>query len=271
MVVSTFEAPPPTHYSKQPQLSAPAPIPAPPSPAPQPTLHSSPLLLSVLDCVVSDRLAWANMIEQRAEHLACFTESSSGGRIPATPSHTHKKPPSAAVKKTPFHALRAPSVTPSNYLARLVRHSHCSRSAFVTALLYMDRAAARAPELQLNEYNVHRLLLTCVLLATKYHDDILYDSVHFAYVGGVDLAELNKLELTMLKLLDYRLFVSVEEYRVYEAGLVHAVMASPNHAFDQLRLSLVAFQAAERSSCKHHLHVALPPSSPISVLNHTNN
>lgn len=149
------------------------------------SLHNSHHLLSILDCVVSDRLARSKFVARRVE-VACYAAATANARKACAPlpysntiSHSPAKP--RKEKRTPFHALRAPSVSPSNYLARLVRHSHCSRAAFVVALLFLDRAAARVPDLCLNELNVHRLLLTSVLLATKANDDVLYDNSHFAF------------------------------------------------------------------------------------------
>lgn len=159
---------------------------------------------------------------------------------------------------TPFHALRAPAVSASDYLARLVRHSHCSRAAFVTALLYLDRVAVVRPDLALGPLNVHRLLLTATLLATKYLDDVLYDNAHFAFVGGLDVAELNALEVCMLRLLDFRLHVPPAAFDAYEAELVRAaVAAAPSQRTRAPELM--------RSSAAHDKRAAPPPGSPVSV------
>lgn len=31
----------------------------------------------------------------------------------------------------------------------------------------------------LNKYNVHRILLTCLMMAVKFHDDIYFDNLAF--------------------------------------------------------------------------------------------
>ncbi len=223
-------------------------------------LHASPHLVPVLECVLSDRLACAELAARRSEVAvaAANTAAALNARAPVK---------NARPARTPFHALREPSVTPVDYLHRLVRHSHCSRSVFVTAIIYLDRAAARRPELRLNSLNIHRLLLTAVLLATKYHDDILYDNAHFAFVGGLDVPELNHLELSLAKVLDWRMHVSMKEFAEYETRLVHDVMASPNSAFDQLRCSLVNLVSPinnEKITVTNKAR-ALPPNSPVSV------
>lgn len=232
-------------------------------------LHASPHLVPVLECVLSDRLACAELVARRNQVAIAAAATAAAMNSHDMPSQTTSNINTSRHSRTPFHALREPSVTPVDYLHRLVRHSHCSRAVFITAIIYLDRAAARRPELRLNGLNIHRLLLTAVLLATKYHDDILYDNAHFAFVGGLDVPELNHLELTLAKVLDWRLHVSASEFADYEARLVHAVMASPNSAFDALRCSLVnlvtPLPVEQNKNSNINKHRGLPPNSPVSV------
>ncbi len=55
-------------------------------------------------------------------------------------------------------------------------------------------------------------MITALLLAIKYHEDHYYDNVYYAKVGGVTCRELNLLEIEMLNLLEYDLYVSQELY-----------------------------------------------------------
>lgn len=81
-------------------------------------------------------------------------------------------------------------------------------------------------ELRINSLCVHRLLLTAVLLATKVIDDVLYDNAHFAKVGGLDVSELNMLELDMLKVLDFRLHIEPDDFEMFEGRLLETALAS---------------------------------------------
>ncbi|KAF4689402.1 mitochondrial peripheral inner membrane protein, partial [Perkinsus olseni] len=67
--------------------------------------------------------------------------------------------------------------------------------------------------------NVHRLVLTALTVAAKFHDDIYYSNAFYARVGGVSVAELNTLELTLLKMMDWQCFVPTEEYQMYERSI----------------------------------------------------
>jgi len=64
----------------------------------------------------------------------------------------------------------------------------------------------------------HRLVLTGIMLATRFHDDeegLHYDNAFFANVGGFRVTELAAMERVFLQLLRWRLFVSVAEYEQY--------------------------------------------------------
>lgn len=137
-----------------------------------------------------------------------------------------------------FHGSQAPSITPSEYLQRLVRYAYCSRSAFVVAFCYLDRCAQKGLGLSIDSLSVHRLLLTAVLLATKYVDDILYDNAHFAKVGGLELQELNALEVDMLRAMDFGLHITKDEFNKYEQQMLNTVLRNRNPEYTKLRWSL---------------------------------
>ena len=61
---------------------------------------------------------------------------------------------------------------------------------------------------------VHRLVITAVMLAAKLMDDKYYNNAFYAKIGGITTSELNHMELEMLRMLDYRTFVSSS--RVHE-------------------------------------------------------
>ena len=210
----------------------------PPRPRPPIPLHESVLLYPVLECVMSDGIE-RNEREAEAE------------LPPSCAYRGYRYEPSV------FHALQAPSVSPSDYLYRLIKHSHCTRSAFIIAFYYLERVAEKGVDLGINSLSVHRLLLTAVLLAIKYLEDVLYDNAHFAIVGGLDVQELNMLELDMLKVLNFRLHISPEEFTEFEQKLLNIVMCNTNPEFAKLRCSLRNLGYCEPKR---------PPSSPTSIL-----
>lgn len=88
------------------------------------------------------------------------------------------------------------------------------------ALVYLDRLEAENVLLGLTEHNVHRMIITAVMIAAKVLDDRVYSNAHFARVGGMaNVQELNKLEWKMLTMLEFKTRVCQEEYISYVVQL----------------------------------------------------
>lgn len=71
---------------------------------------------------------------------------------------------------TIFHGLRAPPLSIRQYIDRVFKYSGCSPSCFVVAKIYVDRYL-QSTQVHLTSFNVHRLLITSVMLAAKFIDD----------------------------------------------------------------------------------------------------
>lgn len=114
-----------------------------------------------------------------------------------------------------FNSIRIPGISIMAYLSRIHLYADCSDSCYILAFIYIDRLLQNNPGLALSYRNIHRLLLTAVLLAIKYSDDIYAENLTYAKIGGIQLDELNVLEVDMLKLLRYSLYVNNELYFQY--------------------------------------------------------
>lgn len=125
---------------------------------------------------------------------------------------------------TIFHGLRAPSLTIHQYVDRIFKYSSCSPSCFVVAHVYIDRFIQRT-NLILTSLNIHRLLITSIMLAAKFMDDAFFNNAYYARVGGVTTAELNKLEMKFLFGLDFRLHVSVDTFKKHCSMLKMAAVS----------------------------------------------
>ncbi|KAG2483924.1 hypothetical protein HYH03_017245 [Edaphochlamys debaryana] len=123
-------------------------------------------------------------------------------------------------KLTVFHGLRPPPIALQSYLERVAKYTKCSPMCFVMALFYMDLLGQRDPDMLPTPLNVHRLLLAGTLLAAKLTDDHYFNNAFYGRVGGVSAPEINRLELELLRLLDYRLHVPWEELRCVLKQLV---------------------------------------------------
>ncbi|WVZ86598.1 hypothetical protein U9M48_033352 [Paspalum notatum var. saurae] len=133
-------------------------------------------------------------------------------------------PGAAASLVTPPSAFRAtarPDISVRSYMARIARFAGCSPACYVVAYVYLDRLLRRGRRrsLAVDSYSVHRLLITGVLAAVKFMDDVCYNNAYFARVGGISLQEMNYLEVDFLFAVGFDLNVSPETFGHYCAVL----------------------------------------------------
>ena len=157
-----------------------------------------------------------------------------------------------------FHALRPPAISIKDYLQRVAKYAACSGECFVLALVYIDRIIQSNPTFVVNSLNIHRLLITSIMLAAKFFDDQVcasathttahqrcvgwdvgqrcgslcthlsamrvcalqyFNNAYYAKVGGVPCTEINSLEVEFLFLCNFALFVNTETYSQYYTEL----------------------------------------------------
>ncbi|KAI7739918.1 hypothetical protein M8C21_029320 [Ambrosia artemisiifolia] len=114
-----------------------------------------------------------------------------------------------------FHGIRPPAITIPKYLDRIYKYTDCSPACFVVGYIYIDRLVHRHPGSLVVSLNVHRLLVTSIMLAAKILDDEHYNNAFYARVGGVTNAELNRLEVEFLFMLDFDLTVTSRVFESY--------------------------------------------------------
>eukprot|EP00929_Paragymnodinium_shiwhaense_P038612 TRINITY_DN20389_c0_g1_i1.p1 TRINITY_DN20389_c0_g1~~TRINITY_DN20389_c0_g1_i1.p1 ORF type:complete len:218 (+),score=53.71 TRINITY_DN20389_c0_g1_i1:211-864(+) len=135
---------------------------------------------------------------------------------------------------TTFHSVRPPPLTIHEYLLRIGKYFQCSDECFVLCLVYIDRIVKQHPEFSICNLNIHRLLVTAAMLAVKFFDDVYYSNAYYAKVGGVRTREINALETQFLKLIDWRLHVTPQEYVQYRG---HVYMAMQGQGLENFTLT----------------------------------
>ena len=79
----------------------------------------------------------------------------------------------------------------------------------------------------IDSYNVHRLVIAGVTVASKFFSDVFYTNSRYAKVGGLPPHELNQLELQFLLLNDFRLTIPLEEMQRYADQLLMYASGRP--------------------------------------------
>ncbi|GAA5804552.1 hypothetical protein HPULCUR_010052 [Helicostylum pulchrum] len=133
-----------------------------------------------------------------------------------TPTGERRKSISHAF--TCFQARSIPSISIYAYLTRILKYCPCSNECFLAILVYFDRMSkptSTRTGLRIDSFNIHRLIISGVMVASKLFSDVFFTNTRYAKVGGLPVSELNLLELEFLSLNDFALFVSLEELQHY--------------------------------------------------------
>lgn len=105
---------------------------------------------------------------------------------------------------TRFHSRSPPQISIYNYLLRLAHYSSLENCVLIATVYYIDLLTKMYPSFALNSLTVHRFLLTATTIASKALCDSFCSNQHYAKVGGVNIIELNLLEVEFLEWVNYR-------------------------------------------------------------------
>eukprot|EP00298_Acanthocystis_sp_HF-20_P030071 c9120_g1_i1.p1 GENE.c9120_g1_i1~~c9120_g1_i1.p1 ORF type:complete len:186 (+),score=40.96 c9120_g1_i1:78-635(+) len=125
-----------------------------------------------------------------------------------------------------FKCVVSVPISMTDYATRLGQYLQCSPAVFVVAHILTERLHMEHPE-YFCPLSAHKLLCTSILLAIKYTDDIIFCNSFYGEIFGVSLGEINDLEINLLKLLKFQLFVDPE--------FVSSQMLSFTHPWSQKR------------------------------------
>jgi hypothetical protein len=118
---------------------------------------------------------------------------------------------------TNFFSKRKPTISLIDYIKRIINYSDASNEAFILSVFYIYKLKDKINEIFINEYSIHRIYLTSLLISIKYIDDMFYDNRHYARVGGISVFELNKMELEFLARMNFDFYFEEDcLYNFYE-------------------------------------------------------
>lgn len=152
-------------------------------------------------------------------------------------NHNHKWDPTDCQTDGAFVGDFIPDMRVHDYLLRLQKYLPCSPSCFVIMFVLLDRlliVTSKSPvPVFLHTLSVHRLIMAAILLACKINEDISYNNVYFAKVGGMHLEDLNRAELEFIQLLGWDLVIPVWLFdRYYDQLLTsHSTICDGSCAF----------------------------------------
>ena len=116
-----------------------------------------------------------------------------------------------------FSSNSIPKISILEYLNRIVNYTKIEDSTLITAIIYLDWVGQN--EIYLTDYNIHTLLLICILIAIKMNEDSIYTNDYYAQVAGISLKKLNKIEHEFLNMNKFKLFVDKDLFDKYQQYL----------------------------------------------------
>ncbi|KAH3763136.1 Cyclin [Pelomyxa schiedti] len=172
-----------------------------------------------------------------------------------------REPVDVAPPSEPLLALflsKDPSSVPLlAYTERLLKYAATAETLVLT-LMYIDNLFKDHPAFELHEYNMHRLILTCTVISLKHWEDVFYSNEFYARVGGISLEEMNNLEISLLCLLGFNLFVSPQAFAMYQDSVAAPLKVR------QLRNTVITTPPTLRVSGKNPFRPLSPSNSPPS-------
>ncbi|KAI9269886.1 cyclin-domain-containing protein [Sporodiniella umbellata] len=125
---------------------------------------------------------------------------------------------------TDFHARTIPTISIYEYFMRILKYCPCANECFIALLVYFDRmtqeSSSQRPSLHVDSYNIHRLIITGLMISSKLYSDIFFTNTRYAKVGGLPVAELNALEIEFLYMNEYNVFIPIDVLQEYADNLI---------------------------------------------------
>lgn len=165
------------------------------------------------------------------KHNACTSRSSS---TPTSPTFSR-----SAVSKNEmaqkgliikrFWSRKPPEISVWDYLQRIHRLAPLSTSVYLSASLYIYRLCIELQTILLTPLSVHRILLTSLRIACKTIEDINHKQKRFAMIGGVVPADLYRLEIAFLYLIDFDVRIDAQVLREHMVMLTELHIQADRH------------------------------------------
>lgn len=81
-----------------------------------------------------------------------------------------------------FHAKSIPSIDIQSYFNRILKYCPCTNECFLSLLIYFDRLSRNTTGLLITSFNIHRLIITGIMVANKFFSDTFYTNARYAKV-----------------------------------------------------------------------------------------
>jgi len=210
--------------------------------------------------------ACSDYLQERSEERSDFGRAV--GRVLSQAalmtSMTRSKVPTSSEFKILFNTQTHHNL--EECLASLARRLPLSCEAFTLSLYYIDLLQSAHDGL-VTWLNIERLFAVGIVLASKFAYDRVYTNNYYARVLGVEVGMLNRMEVTMLRLLDFNLTPNPERWTQLHAFVASVAFETPLPAVPKGFVAPAAPAARGTSTVVAPLGIeALPPPIPSTTV-----
>lgn len=89
---------------------------------------------------------------------------------------------------TPFHSRAIPCIPIKDYLERVAKFVYLENDTLIAVLVYLDRISRAQPSLLPSPYNIHRLVITAIVVAHKFNSDIFFNNARYSKVSQKNIS-----------------------------------------------------------------------------------
>ncbi len=131
-------------------------------------------------------------------------------------------------KENIFSLKKKPNISITSYLRRIIMYSRIEISTLFLSIVYLHKILEK--KLLLTDYNVYKLLSISILISLKYNEDKISNNVFYAQVFGISLRDVNSLEYSYLKLLDFCVFIDHQSIKQFFNYLYKRIYTGVNNS-----------------------------------------
>ena len=117
-----------------------------------------------------------------------------------------------------FNSKSIPNISIYDYIIRIIEYSDVEENTLILSLIYIDIIAKIK---KITKYNIHKFLITSILIALKYNEDKIYKNDYYSQIGGINNEELMQLELNFLVFIDFNIYINNNTFEQYKYALIN--------------------------------------------------
>ena len=103
----------------------------------------------------------------------------------------------------PFISRKIPTISIKDFIDRLLKYSKAFKEIIIIILIYLDNICAKN-KINLNYYNIHKLIFGAFISAVKFYEDHPYSMKYYAKLGGISIKEALVLEYEFMSNYQFR-------------------------------------------------------------------